>query len=263
MRFLNVLLCAVFMTTPAVYAAKRGPATVTLDADNTAVLRGEVSDESVGQVIADLENLKDPNVFLVIDSPGGSVFAGAELVSYLGNTDKHVTCVAKTAISMAFVILQACHERIGLDTSVLMQHVTAYSLKGREPNNLTFALFITKYSRVMDEAQAKRIGISYDKFRSLTISDWWLVGEEAAKAGVVDSVRKVKCTTSLLKSRKTVTVSGMFSSAQVEFSGCPLVGAPVSVKSQFNMGQTPEAVQELRALLRKVYADREREAPRQ
>ena len=55
----------------------------------------------------------DNPIYLYINSHGGEVVAGNNLINYLLYNNKNIICIANYAASMAFAILQACNKRYG------------------------------------------------------------------------------------------------------------------------------------------------------
>ena len=67
--------------------------------------------------------------YVYIDSPGGSVGAGARMVAEL--RQRNYTCVVDTAHSMAFALVQACARRLVRPSGSLMQHqITVSNVHG-------------------------------------------------------------------------------------------------------------------------------------
>lgn len=210
---------------------------------NTVTLKGPVMGPMISNAIKSLADSKEETTYLVIDSPGGSIIAGLELAKYLQNTDKNIVCVAKTAISMAFVILQACNERVVMNDSVLMQHVASYSLEGDEPNNYSRAKFIRSIVTEMEATQAARIGLSLKSFKSKTRDDWWLYGQEAVDANAADEQDVVLCDESMVSDTYMIKVPVMFFVVDLKFSKCPLVSAPLSVAISAGLSNASPSVQ--------------------
>jgi ATP-dependent protease ClpP protease subunit len=226
---------------------------IVLTEGNTVSLKGSVTQTSIYEVTQSLgehQNSKE-KVYLLIDSPGGSVFAGLDLAYYLKTSGKNVTCISKTAISMAFVILQACNERISMDNSVHMQHVASYGVEGDAPNNLSFVMFLEKTLKIMQKMQAERLGLSVPKFNQKTRNDWWLFGgEEPVKHNITDKTETVTCSPKLYEKKEIMQIATMFGPINVEVSGCPLVSGGKVAKNQAP-GSSAKALDtfELRSIL--------------
>ena len=240
---LKLLMSAFILVAGAATSVAHAKEPTLLTLDNTVTLKGEVNDESVGASILRLEaagqKSNGKTVYFVIDSNGGSVISGLALKSYLLKTHHKFECVAKTAISMAFVILQACPVRTALDDSIVMQHTASFGAEGREPNVVTFVNFIKRIALVMDQDQAIRIGLSLAAFRDLTVRDWWSFGEEALDNHVVDDIADYRCAPELYSRVITKESNTMFGSVKVNFSACPLVGVALSASMKLNPGLVP------------------------
>lgn len=224
-----------------------------MTAKNTVVLRGEVTSSSISRVIRQINESSEKELYLFITSPGGSIIAGNQLVYLLKTTEKKITCVANIAVSMAFVILQACENRVVLPHAIVMQHVASYGLRGEAPNNLSRVKFLHRMLKQMDEAQAKRIGMSYKEFKSKIRNDWWLFGDESVKSNVADRVGTVKCSPELTKSRIKEKVQVFIFTIDVVWSGCPLVEYPVKIGDEETVkriAETPGAASALENLLK-------------
>ena len=75
--------------------------------------------------IAGTRLITDKNIYIYINSNGGNVLEGndiIETIKFLDNSGYNVKCIAQKAYSMAFHILQHCPKRLITETSSLMQH---------------------------------------------------------------------------------------------------------------------------------------------
>jgi ATP-dependent protease ClpP protease subunit len=240
MRNLTAVLCAALFTTASfatteatnklgiTLSATSEPAKhVQLTPGNVISIVGPISAQTEATFAKELFSKDFDDVYVFLDSPGGSIIAGNGIISAMKSSGKKVTCIAKFAASMAFVILQSCDNRYVTEDSIIMQHVASYGLRGQAPNNVSFLNFLEKMTKTIDERQAARIGLSYVDFKKVTRDDLWLFGSDAIDFGAADATVNVTCSARLVKSRKKVTVRSMFGSSTFTFSGCPLVGAPL------------------------------------
>jgi ATP-dependent Clp protease protease subunit len=204
----------------------------------TVVLRGEVDEAFVSKAIREIELSKSDDVVVYINSPGGSVISGMKLVSYIRSTPKKITCVVDVAISMAFVILQACDERVSTSNSIAMQHVTAYGIRQQQaPNAVSFQKFLERMAEKMDKAQAKRIGLSYDAFKKLTRNDWWTIGDDVSEAKVTDRTVSLTCSKKAIEATIEEVIPTPMGNMNVTWSACPLVSTPLKVNADKVRGQ--------------------------
>ena len=207
-----------------------GSESVLFTASNHAVLSGEVSGPSVANAMVQLAGLKTNDPILFLDTPGGSIDSGMNLVTMIVNSRRPVTCVSYFAASMGFVITQACHKRYILMNSTLMQHQARFGVRGFEENFKTFSAYIFTMLNKMNTAQAKRMKISVEAFDKAREHDLWLYGEDAVKAGAADKVVSASCTEDLLIEKKLVTEMTMFGPIKLVFSKCPLITDPLDIE---------------------------------
>lgn len=127
-------------------------------------------------------NSKNP-VFVVIDSPGGSVIAGVKFIQAIDRVRSRgvpVYCaVTGMAMSMATHILAACSYRYALPTSLIMWHPMAISVmmarlteKSSGQLNKQFKLL----SKYLDERLKKALQISEEKYREYEEGEYIMFG---------------------------------------------------------------------------------------
>ena len=118
---------------------------ITLNNENTVILRGPVDENSVSSVVTNLNKIDESKINLYINSPGGSVHHGNVLIEEIRGlqaSGKEINCIADFAASMAFIILQSCSNRYALNSSVLMQHQMSLMLGGPINNVNTYMKYI-------------------------------------------------------------------------------------------------------------------------
>lgn len=205
--------------------------------DNTVVLRGEVNSGSVSKAISALMTASGDTVNLFLSSPGGSVMDGIQLVQTIRSINKKVVCITDFSASMSFVILQACDERVVLESSILMQHVPSFGIRFQpQPNAISFVEFLKQMTSAIDSAQAKRMELPVERFRALIRDDYWLFGREAVTAKAADRVAQAVCTSDLVNKdeKEVVSLFGGMIKVNVTWSKCPLITEPKAVEIQRN-----------------------------
>jgi len=248
MKYLVALIIAAIMACTN-QSMKAEP--IELTERNAVVLKGEVSSKSMAELSYQLSTNKQEKVYLFISSGGGSVFPGLKFVRFLKTLNKDVVCIADIAGSMAFTIFQSCKTRYIMEDTLLMQHVSSYQLAGQEPNNYRFAKFMRKVAKFLLKLDAKQLNMSTKTLYNKVRDDWWLFGSEALEYNAADEVVSVKCADSLATKTKTQTIRGMFASATITWSKCPLISAPVKIQSQI-FGSPTKGAKELKRLLKKL-----------
>ena len=213
------------------------PEAVMLNPSNTLTLLGEVNEDMVEKVARKLPQLSSNTVYVQLISPGGSVLSGKRIIDQLVALQaqgKQVVCVAHLAASMAFTILQspACPTRQVVSGALLMQHQASMRIQGQLYNILSNISATVEELVELEQMQANRLGLNLEKFKELTVHDWWLnSGAAALKARAADSSVVVLCSAELLKKGNREEISFGNVTLTVTSSDCPYIVQPkVEVK---------------------------------
>lgn len=167
--------------------------TLELNEHNTLTMFDEVrskNSEAVANGIANLNNLgnKEP-IYLLLDSPGGSVIAGAKVVSSIEASKRPVYTVCLTVCaSMAAVIHSYGHKRLAMTRAILMYHNAYGGFQGEFPRIQSLFSTINRYVEKFEQNIVSRSKISKDTFANLRNSELWIDGEDALAKGLVDEL---------------------------------------------------------------------------
>lgn len=220
---------------------------VVISADNTIVLMGEVTGESVGQVIAKAKELdlelggmkekyssKRP-LYLFLYSPGGSIQSGLELIEALKGLGRPVHTITMFSASMAFQIAQNLDDRLILKSGALMSHHAAGQFQGSFGGKATqmdrrYKFWLDRIKE-LDEQTVKRTNgkQTYESYTSEYDAEMWLTGTESVSEGYADRVVTVKCDKSLAG---VTTQHANFLGMDVAYDldKCPLNTSPMNVR---------------------------------
>ena len=160
-----------------------------------------VDDPVANLIIAQLLFLEaeDPekDIFLYVNSPGGSVTAGLAIydtMQYI-KPDVNTTCVGMAA-SMGAVLLAAGAKgkRAALKNSKIMIHQPWGGFQGTATDIDIHAKEILRTKQQMNEILAKHTGKPIEQLEKDTDRDFFMTAEEAKAYGLVDEVyeRKVR-----------------------------------------------------------------------
>lgn len=202
---------------------------IVLNATNHVALHGPITDLSTKEFLVHAARLHNDHSdaspkYVYINSPGGSVVAGSRIVRHV--MSKNYTCIADHAISMAFVVFQACTTRIVMAHSILMQHQQSLYIDGNLENVKSYMRMINAVNDDLTLLQAERLKMTVKDFKEKTVSDWWLYGKDILTYRAADKlISSVDCDIDLLHrevTRKEDT--GLFGiEVNVTYSACPIV----------------------------------------
>jgi len=209
---------------------------IILTEKNTVVLRQRVSSRSIAKLQSDVFNKcfksESKHLYLVLNTPGGSVSAGRLFL----DTVKSIPCKIDTltifSASMGYHFVQGLNKRYILPSGTLMSHRASISgLSGQLPGELITRIdYLSKLTNELDIVAAKRVKIPLKQYKKDIFSELWLTGADAVKTGHADAVKTAVCDGSL-KGSTFETVRVMFFNLKVEYSKCPLIVGPLSVKA--------------------------------
>lgn len=212
---------------------------ILLTKENTVSLLGPVNEQSVSELMVQLNELskkgkKDSPIFLVLNTPGGSVFAGLELMQYVNTLRRPVHVVANYAASMGFHILQNSPIRYVTKFATIMSHRASGTFQGDIPQQISSRLnHVISLINRMDEEVIKRTNGKHDKksYAELVRDEYYAVGSGAIKDGFADEVVTLKCDESLNTYRE-VSVRILFFEVEAQVSDCPLITLPIAKKKE-------------------------------
>ena len=230
MKVLFAFIATVFMSVSALAA----PRVIELNDKNTVVMRVAFTDESVSKLVSDILARDavlpagEP-IYLFMDTPGGSITAGMDLIQAIKGLGREVKTITSFAASMGFITVQNLGERIVLPYGVLMSHRASGGVQGQIPGEIdTRYVFWNLYIKQVMSDAATRLHLTPEQYEARHYNEWWSKGEESVAEGVADNVANVKCNKSLAGTTKD-TVNTMFGPVNVTWSKCPLIKAPLNV----------------------------------
>lgn len=213
---------------------------IVLTSDNTLVLNSAFRGSSVSKLIgqakqmdADLES--GYPIYLFLDTPGGSIQAGLELIEFLRGLNRPVHSVTLFAASMGWQLLQHLGERYVLQYGVLMSHKAYGGFRGEFGGGSSqldsrYHLWLRRLD-IMDKQTVKRTEgkKTLKQYQSEYDNELWLNGAEAVSHGYADEVVTVKCDKGL-----NGTYSKKFRfwgfNIHLTFDKCPIRTYPVAIQ---------------------------------
>jgi ATP-dependent Clp protease, protease subunit len=158
-------------------------------------LVGPVNDQSANLVCAQLLFLEsenpDKDIFLYINSPGGSVSAGLSIYDTMQwiKPDVSTLCMGIAASMGSFLLMAGAKgKRIALPNSRIMIHQPSGGAQGQATDIEIQAREIIKTREQLNRIYADRTGQPYERIAADMERDLWMSPGEAKDYGLIDQV---------------------------------------------------------------------------
>lgn len=227
-KLLTLILCLLAIPTFA--------KTITLNENNTINFNQAFSSQYIAQKQIEAIKLCGTNVgsdiYIALYSPGGSISAGQRFYDTLNALPCKFHTITIFAASMGYQTVQQLGKRYIIPSGVLMSHrASVRGLSGEVEGELDSILKLIKTNvKELEVVAAKRAGMSLKKYKEAIRDELWLTGTEAVASKHADEIVSVICDKSLLGSN-IQRVATIFGALDVEFSQCPIITGPLSVRS--------------------------------
>ena len=158
-------------------------------------LVGPVNDGVANLVVAQLLFLEsenpDKDIFLYINSPGGSVSAGLSIFDTMNfiKPDVSTMCMGMAASMGSFLLMAGAKgKRMSLPNSRVMIHQPSGGAQGQATDIEIHAREILKTREQLNKIYAERTGQPIEKIRADMERDLWMSPTEALDYGLIDQV---------------------------------------------------------------------------
>lgn len=163
--------------------------------DRIIMLSDEVNDATASLVVAQLLFLEaedpDKDIYLYINSPGGSITSGMAIYDTMNYIKPEVStiCIGMAA-SMGAFLLSAGQKgkRYALPNSEIMIHQPLGGFKGQATDIDIHARRILKTKETLNQILSEQTGQPLDKIKFDVERDYFMSAEEAKEYGLVDEV---------------------------------------------------------------------------
>ncbi|MFT5995791.1 MAG: ATP-dependent Clp protease protease subunit [Glaciecola sp.] len=163
--------------------------------ENVIFLVGQVEDHMANLIVAQLLFLEAENpekdIFLYINSPGGSVTAGMAIYDTMNfiKPDVSTVCIGQAASMGAFLLTAGAKgKRYVLPNSRVMIHQPLGGFQGQASDFEIHAKEILSIKERMNRLMAEHTGQKYEKVAKDTDRDNFLGAQDAVDYGLVDSI---------------------------------------------------------------------------
>ena len=167
--------------------------------DRIVFLSGTVADEMANLIVAQLLYLEaqdpDKDIFLYINSPGGSVTAGMAIydtMQYI-RCDVSTICVGMAASMGAFLLgAGAKGKRKALENAEIMIHQPSGGTQGQVTDIAIQVDRLLKIKKKMNEIMSGFTGQPLKKIAADVERDFFMTSQEAKDYGIIDEVLQGK-----------------------------------------------------------------------
>ena len=169
--------------------------TVGCCASGIIFLVGPVNDGTANLVVAQMLFLEsenpDKDIFLYINSPGGSVSAGLSIYDTMQfiKPDISTLCMGMAASMGSFLLMAGTKgKRAALPNSRVMLHQPSGGAQGQATDIEIQAREIIKTREQLNRIYAERTGQTYEKIVADMERDFWMSPSESKAYGLIDQV---------------------------------------------------------------------------
>ena len=167
--------------------------------DRIIMVSGEINDDMANAIIAQLLFLdaqdSEKDIYMYINSPGGSVSAGLAIYDTMNFVNADVqTIVMGMAASMASILATAGTKgkRFALPNSEIMIHQPLGGVQGQSTEIQIAAEHILKTRKLINEILSDHTGQPLEKINADTDRDNFMTAQEAVDYGLIDGIMKNK-----------------------------------------------------------------------
>ena len=163
--------------------------------DRIIMLSGEIDDNTSNLVVSQLLFLEsedpDKDIYIYINSPGGSITAGMAIydtMEYI-KPDVSTICIGMAASMGAFLLSSGQKgKRFALPNSEIMIHQPLGGFRGQATDIDIHAKRILKIKDTLNEILSENTNQPIEKIKNDVERDYFMSAEEAKNYGLVDNV---------------------------------------------------------------------------
>ena len=164
--------------------------------DRIVFLGGSINRDVANLVVAQLLFLEqqdvDQDIFLYINSPGGSVYDGLAIFDTMNyvKADVQTICVGQAASMGAILLANGAKGKRSIlpHASVMIHQPWTDGIGGQVTDIEITTKELLKIKKLLNKILADKTGQSLDKLQEQVERDYWLDPAEAVKYGLVDNV---------------------------------------------------------------------------
>lgn len=160
--------------------------------DRIIFLSGEINDSLANIVISELlylDNINNEDIYIYINSPGGSITSGMSIYDTMNFIKSNVITIGLgICASMAAFILSSGHKRYALPNTEIMIHQPLGGAQGQATDIKIAAERIIKLKEKLNKILASNTKQTYEKITKDTERDNFFSAKEALDYGIIDKI---------------------------------------------------------------------------
>lgn len=162
--------------------------------DRIIFLSGEITDEVSNIVVSELlylDGINHDDIYLYINSPGGSITSGMAIYDTMNfiESDVSTICVGMCASMAAFLLSSGTKgKRISLKNGEVMIHQPLGGVQGQATEIKIVAERIIKLKKKLNKILSDNTGKSLKRIEVDTERDYFMDSDEALEYGIIDKI---------------------------------------------------------------------------
>ncbi len=162
--------------------------------DRIIFLSGEITDEVSNIVVSELlylDGINHDDIYLYINSPGGSITSGMAIYDTMNfiESDVSTICVGMCASMAAFLLSSGTKgKRISLKNGEVMIHQPLGGVQGQATEIKIVAERIIKLKKKLNKILSDNTGKSLKRIEVDTERDCFMDSDEALEYGIIDKI---------------------------------------------------------------------------
>jgi len=195
-RLLTTLGLALAMLLPTVAFSQAQPvkrySRVNINEERLVVIKGPIRAQMADVIISDIYDLSQDNkgaIYYVINTNGGSLMAGNQIIQAMESADAKSICIVdRAAYSMGALILSHCNVAyIHKDASVMF-HEGYLRLEGKMSEVISYIDFERRQFDKLCTNTAKLLKMSKATYVAKQKDEWWLTAADTARIGLTQGI---------------------------------------------------------------------------